>query len=81
MCKWQGTTDPWIPGNSPLAFPTAVRESRGISPENGPYGGNLSLLSRIRSLDGQSIHGTARGARIETRFPGHAPFWNSVLST
>jgi transposase InsO family protein len=48
------------------------------SAENGPYGGNLSLLSRIRSLDRQSVHGTARGARIETRFLDHVLFWNSL---
>ncbi|MCZ6869229.1 MAG: hypothetical protein O7G84_07000, partial [Gammaproteobacteria bacterium] len=37
MCKGQGTTDLSISGNSPRAFSAVVRESRGISPENGPY--------------------------------------------
>ena len=54
MCKGQGTTDLWIPGNLKAAFSAIVRESRGISPENRPSGQNSSLLSRILSLRRQA---------------------------
>jgi transposase InsO family protein len=53
-------------------------DMRGISLENRPSGRNLSLLSRIRSQDRQSVPGTARGARIEPRFLDHVLFWNSL---
>jgi len=44
----------------------------------GPLAGIRHPLSRIRSLDGQSVSGTARGVRIEPRFLDHLLFWNSL---
>ena len=78
MCKGQGTTDLWIPGNSQLEFSGRSAEIGGFSLKNRPSGRNSSLLSRTGRSERQAVSGTARGARIEPRFLDHVLFWNCL---
>jgi hypothetical protein len=78
MCKGQRTTET---ADSEKVVGGVFGHSAGIgrfSLENRPSGRNSSLLSRTGRVERHSVPGTARGARVEPRFPDHVLSWNSI---